>query len=285
MSTLRDIRSRIQSVRNIKQITKSMEMVAASRLHKAVPNAEHASLYANKLWEMVQHIVSSEQAITNPLFAPKKSEQTVLIVVAGDTGLSGPYNSTVFSAADAFLKERDPQTTQLILFGRKAIEYYQRKPWQIIQRVENWSGKITFIEIRKFTSELRESFLRSEFHSVWFVYTHYVNPFLRNVVVDKLLNIEKPKHQHIKLQQNTIFEPNPAELLEDLLPRYCLAKMTAILYQSYASELGARVASMRAATKNAEEMIDSLILLSNKLRQSGITKEILEITSGAEAMK
>jgi F-type H+-transporting ATPase subunit gamma len=284
MSTLRDIRRRIQSVENIKQITKSMEMVAAARLHKAVPKREHSPLYSHKIRLILENLVDSAPDVPHPLLLSGKGQKHCLIVVAGDTGLCGPYNSNVFSAADKQLRDLNPDAVDLVLFGKKAIEHYRHRPWRIAQQIENWGGRISFRKILNFNRALIASFLKSEFHTVSCVYTHYVNTFSRTVVAETLLPIPKSERKSQKAQ-GYIFEPNPPELLSEVLPRYNLAKLLAILDDAYTSELAARVASMRSATKNAEDMIDSLILKRNKVRQAGITKEMLEITSSAEAMK
>jgi F-type H+-transporting ATPase subunit gamma len=285
MNTLREIRRRINSIKNIEQITKSMEMVAAARLHKAQIKAEHSKRYATKIKQIMENLIASSHTFTLPLFVQKEIKKTGIVLFGADRGLSGPYNSNLYFSLDRFLKNYTPENVELILFGKKAIDYYQRRKWPIASKRTDWGGKITLQEVKDFTNQLLNLFLSGEYSEIWFVYTHYITVFSMKVIVEKFLNIERPKHQNESITRDWIYEPNLEELIADILPRYCLAKIQNVLNEAYVSELAARVSAMRMATKNAEELLETLTLTRNKVRQGSITKEILEITTGAEGIK
>jgi len=284
MATLRDIRKRIRSVENIKQITRAMEMVAAARLRKAQAKAEQAQPYAAKMRQILENLATASSEFTHPLYQQREVNKTGLVVIAADRGLCGSYNTNIFQVADRFLRQTGQDKVELIVVGRKAVEYYRRRKWTIKKRVPEWGGKITFLQIKNLTNELVQWFLNEELDEIWLAYTHFISIPSRKVVLEKFLNIEKPKTEQ-KITTDYIFEPNPVEIYAEILPRYCVTKIQTVLAEAFASELAARMISMGAATKNAEEMIENLTLVRNKVRQAAITKEMLEITSGAEALK
>jgi F-type H+-transporting ATPase subunit gamma len=166
--------------------------------------------------------------------------------------------------------------------GRKAVDYFSRRKWKIRDTVINWGGKITYSEVAAFTQKVLDAYFKQELDEVWIIYTHYINLLERKIVLQKLLRIDPPvKEKPI----NYIFEPNTADVLNAILPKYCIAIIQRALNEAYASELAARIFSMRTAAKNAEELIEKLTLVRNKLRQSGITRELIEITSCGESLK
>ena len=279
MATLREIRRKLQSVTNIEKITQAMEMVAASRLRKAQARAEMSRPYARKLKEILERLVVVTDHFAHPLLNKREVKKIGVVVVSGDKGLCGSYNQMVFSRTEKFLRNYSQDQAELILVGQKGIEYFANKKWKANPRIATWGGKITYGEIAAFTEELMDRYVAEEFDEIWIIYTHFVNAAVRQVKVEKLLPIENPKiEEHIK-KVPYIFEPCVPEIFKALLPKYCITQVQSALYESYASELAARVFSMRAATKNAEEMIEKLTLVRNKVRQSGITRELIEITA------
>lgn len=279
MATLREIRRKLQSVINIEKITQAMEMVAASRLRKAQAQAEMSRPYAHKLKEILERLVLVTDHFAHPLLNKRDVQNIGVVVVSGDKGLCGSYNQMVFSRTEKFLKKYTTGQVELILVGQKGIDYFSNKKWKTTPRLTGWGGKITYPEIAKFTHELMDRYTAEEFDEIWIIYTHFVNAAVRQVKVEKLLRIENPEiEEHIK-KVPYIFEPCVPGIFRELLPRYCITQVQSALNEAYASELAARVFSMRAATKNAEEMIDKLTLIRNKVRQSGITRELIEITA------
>lgn len=284
MATLRDIRKRLRSVENVKQITKAMEMVAASHLRKAHLKIEQIRPYATKMQEMLRHLAAASVEIAHPLMQKRKVKRVGVVIISSDKGLCGSYNTHLFKAVDHFLKKYAAEKIKLIVLGRKGVHHYQSKKWDISRQMIDWSGKISQKGIEEFKDELVTSFLKGEFDEIWLIYTRYITAASRQVVVEKFLNIEKDLHQTLWLP-DYIFEPDAEAVYREIVERYCLVKVQSALDEAYASELAARTFSMRAATKNAEEVIEKLTLERNKVRQSSITKELLEITAGAEGLK
>lgn len=283
MTTLRTIRRKIHSVSNIQKITKAMELVAASRLHKAQAKAEASRPYAVKLKEILDHLIVASDELHHPLIVPRKVKKTGLVIIAGDRGLCGGYNQNVFYAAEKFLKKYESDQVELIPVGRKSVDYFKRKKWAIASKIEEWGGKITYPQIEEFTKNIMNLYLGGQLDEIWLVYTHFIHTGAREVRVEKFLNINPTVST--QFQDNYLFEPDVPTILDEILPHYCITKIQSILNDAYASELAARISSMRAATKNAGEMIERLTILRNKARQFGITRELIEITSAAESLR
>ena len=284
MSTLRDIRRKIQSIGNIRKITEAMELVAASRLRKAQTRAQASRPYALKLKEILDRLISASTDLKHPLISPRAVKKTGLVIIAGDRGLCGGYNQNVFNAAEKFLQKYEPDQVELIPIGRKPIEYFKTKKWMISAKLEDWGGKITYPQIEELSNILMNFYLHRQLDEIWVIYTHFINMGAREVRIDKFLNIDaSPSSTHFK--NNYIYEPDVSTIFAEILPRYCITKIQMALNDAYASELAARITSMRAATKNAEEMIETLTLIRNKVRQAEITRELIEITSGAESLR
>lgn len=282
MSTLREIRKRLRSVENIKQITKAMEMVAAARLRRAQAKAEQSRPYILKMKDILENLASSSDC-KHPLLEQRAVKKIGVFIIGADRGLCGSYNANIFSAADKFLKNYTPDTAELILMGRKAEEYYKHRPWKIRYQVDEEGEKQGVQQVKTLANQLVSWFLLRDFDEIWIVYTHFISIMSRKVMVEKFLNIGAPPKK--KMTLSYIFEPSPEEIFAEILPRYCMGKLRTVFDESYASELAARIISMRTATKNAEEMIYTLTLTRNKVRQAGITKEMLEIITGAEGLK
>lgn len=285
MATIREIRRQLHSVGNIRKITQAMEMVAGSRLRKAQAQAEQARPYFSKLKKMLDNLVLGSEVGENPLTIPREVHKTGFVVIAGDKGLCGGYNQAIFSATEKRLANYAPDQVELTLIGNRAIDYFSSKKWPLGEQIADWGGKIEYPQIRELTLELILKFLEGELDEVWLIYTHFVNVAIRHVRVEKLLNIDPPKVSPNYKPLVYLLEPNAHEIFTAILPHYCVTKVQAALNDAYASELSARVFSMRAATKNAQELIEKLTLVRNKIRQTGITKELIEITSGAESLK
>lgn len=283
MSSIRDIKRRLKSVENIKQIAKAMEMVAVNMLRRSQKKAEQSQHYAAKIQEILQKV--SPGNLKHPLFEKREVKKIGLLVVTGDKGLCGSYNAHLLSEAMKFLNKHADKNVELILVGKKAIDYFRQKKWPIRQRIAKWGGKITFPEVKKLAKNLVSGFRVKDFDEVWLIYSHFVNIITRQIRVEKFLNIEKISDKKTEAPLNYIYEPSAEEIYAEIIPRYCITKIQNVLDEAYASELAARVVSMRSASKNASEVIEKLTLTRNKVRQENITKEMLEITAGAEGLK
>lgn len=277
MTNLRDIRNRLRSVENIKKITNAMERIAGARLRRAQTRAEQSHPYITKLKEILENLASTNYS--HPLFEQREVKKTGFIVISADRGLSGSYNQNILSSADHFLKKYTPDNIELILLGRKAIEHYRGSKWTTHHQLREWGGKITLDEIKQLTDQLVDWFLSGRFDEIWLSYTHYITVMRREVIIEKFLNIGTIQSDKKPSYANYIFEPGPEEVIAEILPRYCFTRLQTALYEAYASELAARVVAMQMASKNSENMIEDLTLIRNKVRQEGITREIIEVSS------
>lgn len=282
MATLREIRKRLRSVENIKQITKAMEMVAAARLKRAQAKAEQSRPYISKMKSILENLSSSSET-SHPFMRPRKVKKTGLFVITADRGLCGSYNNNILSAADKFLKNHTQDSVELILMGRKGIDYYRQRSWKVRHKVLEDGERQDIPQVKALAYQLSHWFTHGDLDEIWIIYTHFINIMSRKVIVEKFLNISEPAKNKPAL--NYIYEPSDEAIFDAILPRFLVGKLHMAFDEAYASELAARIVSMRTATKNAEEMIYNLTLTRNKVRQAGITKEMLEIISGAEGLK
>ncbi|PJD93364.1 MAG: ATP synthase F1 subunit gamma [Parachlamydia sp.] len=281
MSTLRDIRTRLRSVENIKKITDAMEKVAAVQLRRAQGKAEQSRPYISKIKEIIEKLSTTDSM--HPLFEHREVQKTGLVIISADRGLSGSYNTNILTTADNFLKKYTPDNVELILIGKKALEYYRSKKWPIRHEVTGWGGKLSFHQIKIFATQLVHWFLERDFDEIWLIYTHNITLMNRKVILEKFLNLKKPKAEEKKTGLNNyIFEPSVDEILTEILPQYCVTRIQTALNEAFASELAARVMAMQIASKNSTDLIERLTLVKNRVRQEAITKEMLEISSGAE---
>lgn len=278
MVSLREIRKRIHSVNNIEQITKAMEMVAGARLNKAEIRMRHSLFYFEALNRVMDKLASSYGEPNHPYLRVNKQSKTGVIIISGDKGLCGSYHTHLFSKTDRFLSELPG--ADLFLIGRKGVSHYQKKTYPIAFELQEWGGKISSQEVYDLAQKIAESYIHQSYSELWIIYTKYISVISRKVVIEKFLGLE-PKTTE---QESIITEPEEKEVFESLIPRWLAAKLQNALDEAYASELAARVISMKTASKNAEEMIQKLTLVRNKVRQENITKEITEIISGTEGV-
>ena len=271
-----NIGNRLRAVENIKKITTSMEMVSSARLRKAQIKARQGQFYIAKIEEILERLERASTEYKHPFFEQREPKKALLVLVSSDKGLCGSYNTRVFSQADRFIKSNAFESVELMLLGRKAQQYYQRKKYQIAEG----SREISTIDVKELSDRLIKSFLENEADVIWLIYTKFYNLMQREVVTEKFLPIGKPKSEKAT-SLNYILEPNLEEIYSHLLERFCMTKIRSMLSQSYASELAARIFAMKTASTNAEEMLQDLTLEHNKMRQAGITREILETTGSA----
>ncbi len=286
MPSLRDIRRRIKSVSGTQQITKAMEMVAAAKLRKAQSRVESSRPYASKMQSMLENLTKAAASFVHPLFEKREVKKVALVIISSDRGLCGSYNSNIFRAADEFLKRYERGKVVLVTIGKKGHVYYSKRPWEIRLQYLGLGGNLILSQVKGITNDLVNLYLFGEVDEIYFLYTKFLSAMTYRVTLEKFLNIESLKEREEKRAYlEFIFEPNAEKIFSSLLPNYCMTKVQMALAESFASEHGSRMISMGAANKNAEEMIEHLTLVRNKLRQASITKEMLEITTSAEALK
>ena len=286
MATLRDLRRRIKSVQGTQQITRAMEMVAAARLGRAQAKVESSRPYASEMQAMLGNLTKAGASVVHPLFEKREMKKIGLVVITSDRGLCGSYNHNVIHEADKFIGRYETDQVVLILVGTKGHTYYTRRACEIRSKYVGLGADLKLARVKNITNDLVNLFLSGEVDEIHFTYTKFLSPVSYRVTTEKFLNIESQVETEDKdALVDYIFEPNPQKIFASLLPNYCITRVQMALAESFASEHGSRMIAMGAATKNAEEMIDHLTLVMNKLRQATITKEMLEITTGAEALK
>ncbi len=283
---LKDIRRRIRSTKSMQQIFKAMEMVAAAKLRRAQARAQAASPYSAKIGEMLANLSGAASDLEHPLFKAREVKRTALVVITADRGFAGPYNVTILRQAEQRLREAEPGSVQLVVVGRKGRDYLRRRKYPILAAHTDLPGEASLEFARKLTDDLTAMFLSGEVDRVELMYTHFVNAIVRKVKHETFLPVGADAAQGAGgADSGTIFEPDAETIFTELLPRYATAKLYAALADSLASEHSARMVAMGSARKNAGELVDTLTLLRNRLRQAAITREISELVGGAEALK
>ncbi len=278
MTSFREIGTRINAVKNVQQITQAMEMVAASYLKKAQTRMQHSRLYERKMDE----IFLSLNLMNPKRLLPEAPKKLALVVIAGDKGLCGSYHSHLFNRVSAFLKPLKKEQVDLFLFGRKAISFFAEKKWPILAKIENWGGKFSKKQLMDLTLSWISSLTDHTYDGIAVIHTRFDSFLTRHV---ELSNLSEHFSRRPNFQESTtLYEPSQESLYRELFPRYLASKMQLYLDEAYTAELAARAFSMRKATNNAKEMVEQLTLKRNKIRQAGITREMIEITAGAQGV-
>jgi len=283
----KEIKRRIRSVISIQQITRAMQMIAVSRLKRAEDRLRSARPYAEKIQEFIETIAPSLTSISHPLLVKREVKNIGLVVITSDKGLCGGYNANALNHTKQFIEGHPDEAIRLILIGRKGFDAYRRKSFPIDYSLLQLSKEISIQEVKEISGVVIKGFEEGRYDEVDLIYTRYQTAMNTRPTTVKLLPIEKAEVLKTGggIKGEPIFEPEPEEIMALLLPKYLEAQIYSGLVESVASEQGARMVSMKSATENAEEMISSLTLTYNKARQASITKELLEVTSGAEALR
>jgi len=286
---MREIRTRIRTVRNIEKITRAMKLVAAARLKRAQERVMAARPYAERMQQMMAQLAAVAQDVSHPLLEVRPEQNIGVIVITSDRGLAGSYNSNLLRKAMELVRPREPATVKMVLMGRKAQAFFRRQPYEVISSMGVSGTEVVFSDVEPVVSVLREMFESRQVDAVYVVYSKFLSAMSQQPTVLKLLPLAQPTGDDTEVAgvapTDMIFEPPAEELLGRLLPRYVDTQLYRALTEAVASEHGARMTSMSAATTNAGEIIDALSLSLNRARQAAITKEIAEIVGGAEALK
>jgi F-type H+-transporting ATPase subunit gamma len=284
MASLKDIRRRIRATKSMQQIFKAMEMVAAAKLRRAQARAQASNPYARKITEMLDNLSGAATELEHPLFKQREVKHLALVVVAADRGFAGTYNSSILRAAEHRVKSEARGFVRLVVVGRKARDYFRRRGFALHAAHTDLPGEASLELARRITDDVSGLFLRGEVDRVELMFTHMVNALTRRVQTEVFLPIGTAAKQGAQ-DRGAIFEPDPATLFGELLPRYATAKFYAAMADAFAAEHSARMVAMGSARKNAGELVDALTLTRNRLRQAAITREIAELVGGAEALK
>lgn len=261
-----------------------MELVAAARLRRAQTRVESARPYGLKMQQMLESLAGAATGLNHPLFEERQVKTTLLVVVSADRGLCGSYNSNILRTANRYISEMPKDSVRLGLIGKKAVSYFKKRPVPIAFKIDQTGGKADLALVRNLANDITAMFQSGEVDEVKLLYTKFVSIASSKVMVERFLPIEKPGDSGDS-NIDYIFEPDAGRIFGELVPRYCLTKVLMALLEAFASEFGQRMMAMGNATRNADEMIDTLTLVRNKARQATITKELLDIVGGAEALK
>lgn len=292
MPTLKDIRSRIASVKNTQQITRAMKMVSAAKLRRAQENIVNLRPYAKGLLNVIADIAVT-QRVSHPLLVSQPNPRKVLVVVVtSDRGLCGAFNSSINKYAETYYKQNKNSYDQLdfLLVGRKAFEYFKARGVTPIDTITNLAKDISYDMAAGVASRLMEAFSDGAYDEIRLVYNAFKSAIAQELTVEKLLPVDISQSplatdNEAHFSRDLIFEPEPEAIIDDLLQKHFAVQVYRCLSESVAAEHAARMTAMDNATSNAKDMIANMTLTYNKLRQASITKELIEICSGAEALK
>ena len=292
MPSLIDLRRRIRAVKSTRQITKAMKMIAASRLKRAQDRVVNARPFAQRIRSVLNGLVTRVDPSTHPLLrVPVDGEgRPLLIVVSADRGLCGSFNSNIIKAAGQHIAEQST-APGLGLVGRKGREFFGRRGFEVVYDRINLFQKLSFADATALADVVIDEFTSGRASCVDILYNEFKSVMTQRVVTERLLPIPRAELEDASASSASsaaassdyLYEPTPAEILRDLLPRYVQAQVYRALLESNAAFFASQMTAMDAATRNSTEMIDNLTLYMNKVRQAAITREIIEVVSGASA--
>ena len=286
MPSLIDLRRRIRAVKSTQQITKAMKMIAASRLRRAQERVVSARPFAQRMLKVLNGLVSRVDQDTHPLLrvtAPPGS-RPLLIVISADRGLCGSFNSNIIKAAGQFIvKEGQRHEIALGLIGRKGRDFFRRRGFDVRYEAAGIFQRLSFADAAALADAAIEEFTSGRASSVYLVYNEFKSVMAQRIVVEKLLPIPRLEGEDAGPKTEYLYEPSPTEIFKDLLPRHVQVQVYRALLESNASFFAAQMTAMDAATRNSADMLENLTLYMNKVRQAAITREIIEVVSGAAA--
>ncbi|MCA0389420.1 MAG: ATP synthase F1 subunit gamma [Bacteroidetes bacterium] len=286
MATLRDLRNRIKGVKSTQQITKAMKMVAAAKLRRATEAIVSARPYANKLGSLVSNLFTEDDKLTNPFVLTREVKTELIIVVTADRGLCGAFNTNIIKEAAHYVADLKSKGIEPVLFtvGKKGYDHFRKRDVKLAGDVTGLFNSLNFSYVGKILPSAIQGFLSGKYDKVTFIYNEFKSVISQKVIHSQFLPVP------IEVSEGTsgdlfIFEKSQKEILNSLLPQYLETQLWKALLDSNAAEHGARMTAMENATTNASELISSLKLTYNKARQAAITKELLEVVSGANALR
>jgi F-type H+-transporting ATPase subunit gamma len=287
MPSLLDFRRRIRSVKNTQQITRAMKFVAAARLRRAQESAIAARPYANELARVLRSTMTRIDEPQHPLLAKRPEERILAIILTGERGLAGAFNANILRKANEFLRANRDKRLSIVPVGKKGRDSLKRAGFTFAAEYINVLAKVEFATAREIAGLASELYAKGEIDAVYLIFSEFKTVITANLKVEKLLPVEpetassETSAEQAVSQIDYIYEQPAEKLLGALLPKYVEAQLLRAMLESSAAEYAARMAAMESATRNAGEVIQALTLHMNKVRQAAITKEIIEIVSGA----
>ncbi|MBH49479.1 MAG: ATP synthase F1 subunit gamma [Candidatus Marinimicrobia bacterium] len=283
MANLKDIRNRIKSVKNIQKVTKAMKMVAAAKMRRAEERMEEARPYAQRLQSVISHLLPDVERELLNLLHVRPVSRTAYVVVTSDRGFAGSFNSNVLKKAQSEIDEIGKNHVDIFCIGKKARDHFKRRDYTIIESHTEFWSELSFGDAIQIGKGIIGHFTDERVDEIHVVYNEFINVATQYAESEKLLPLEFSDEDYSHPER--LYEPDKNQLVQSLIPRHLNIQIWKYLLESYASEQAARMVAMENATENAEEMIKDLTMQFNKARQAAITKEILEIVGGAEALK
>ncbi len=286
MPSTRDLRRRIRSVKGTQQITKAMKMVAAAKLRRAQERITRARPYADTMARVLGSLAARTEH-SHPLLCSRETHNVWLVVITSDKGMCGSFNANLLREAQRELSGDRWPNVEVVAVGRKASDYFRRRQWTVAHEERETMSNVGVDDGTRLGQMFTQAFTSGQVDEVWLLYNRFVSVIRQQITLERLLPVEPPvvEERSEEPPVDYLYEPDAPTLLGELLPRHVEAQVQRSLYDSAAAEQAARMTSMDAATKNAGDMIESLTQLYNRTRQAGITKELLEIVSGAQALE
>lgn len=292
MASLKDLKNRIKSVKSTQKITKAMKMVAAAKLRRAQERAEQSRPYGTRMAQIISSLTANIVADDNSpnlLRGTGKNQKQLIVVATSNRGLCGGFNSSIARAANAKVNQllAEGKDVKIICYGRKGYDILKRQhKGRILEVIEGVKGNIEYAPVMEFTEKLTTMFANGEFDVATFYFSRFQSAISQIVTAQQLIPLEVPANQNKESNDGAVFEyePGEEEILGSLLPKNIAVQIYSGLLENQASEHGARMTAMDNATRNAGDMINGLTLVYNRTRQAAITKELIEIISGAEAI-
>lgn len=288
---LKEVRNRIQSVKNTQQITKAMKMVSAAKLRRAQDAIVQMRPYASKLQGVLSNIVSNAEGDINLSLAKRRPEEKILLVaITSDRGLCGGYNSNIIkltrlTIAEKYAEQQKKGNVTILPLGKKSFEYFSKNNYKVIHKFWTVFSDLSFENISRISAYIMQSFIEGEFDKVEIIYSEFVNAAVQRFEVEQFLPVAKTQKGKGVAKADFIFEPGKEELLEELMPKILNTQLYKSILDANASEHGARMTAMDKATENADELLRTLKISYNRARQAAITTELTEIVSGAAALQ
>jgi F-type H+-transporting ATPase subunit gamma len=286
MPNLRDIRRRIRSVQNTQQITKAMKMVSAAKLRRAQEAMIEARPYSGKMKEVLESLATRCDQTVHPLLHVRPEKRITAVIITADRGLCGGFNTNISRFGYQWMKDRTAEGAEvkLVLIGRKAVDAARRRQ---VPSEKRWTGlfqKVRYEDAREVAQFLIEAYTEEQTDAIYLIYNRFKSVIAQEIVAERLLPVERRETAPADLGPDYLYEPSMQALFETLLPKSVTIQVFQALLESAAAEQAARMTAMEGATNNARDLIDRLTLYANRVRQAAITKEIIEIVSGAQAL-
>jgi F-type H+-transporting ATPase subunit gamma len=285
MGNLRDIKRRIRSVKNTQQITKAMKLVSASKLRKAQERILSVRPYAIKMMDVLQHLAARASDDLHPLLTNREGDKIIILVITSDKGLCGAFSSSILRKTMQFMRENSGKEISFLVAGRKGRDFLRNRKLNVLHEFTNWAKEFDYLKAAEIGEILSELYVGNAADKIYVIYNEFKSVMQQQVIIEQLLPVVPEKITGKGLPVDYIYEPDEESILDGLLKRYMTVEVFRAFLESVAGEHGARMTAMDNATRNANEMIGELTLFYNRSRQAYITKELIEVVNGAEALK